>query len=61
MYDVDGTGKVNLNELLDGLGVLGGTMSKEDITAIFHALDTDQSGEINGDEFIEFYCEYVRD
>jgi len=53
-FDTDGSGSVDEKELRRAMRVLGFEMSKETIREMIADLDTDNSGEIEFDEFLEF-------
>ena len=51
--DKNGDGLLSLEELLEGYNkVFGLSMSKEQVAAIFHQIDTDGSGTIDYSEFV---------
>lgn len=61
MFDVDGTGKISLDELKLVVGSITrvedgqGQISPSDIEALFEAMDTKKTGDIDFEEFKQFY------
>lgn len=61
MFDIDGTGKISLDELKLVVSSIsrvedGQTpISPSDIQALFEAMDTKKTGDIDFDEFKQFY------
>ena len=64
MFDIDGTGKISLDELHTVVRSITAGVSEEksnrpvnsiDVEAMFHAIDTKKTGYIDFDEFKEFY------
>jgi Ca2+-binding EF-hand superfamily protein len=58
MFDIDGTGKISLDELklvVNSITRVEGPISPHDIQALFEVMDTKKTGDIDFDEFKQFY------
>ena len=55
LYDIDNSGFIDLRELRDLLEKLGESLSDEEMIQAFSELDSDQSGEIEFSEFVEWF------
>mmetsp|Transcript_117163 Transcript_117163/g.303981 ORF Transcript_117163/g.303981 Transcript_117163/m.303981 type:complete len:737 (+) Transcript_117163:146-2356(+) len=53
MLDVDGSGKLDVQEVHSGLNIMQRPVSQEQVSKLFRKLDTDGSGEVDFSEFVE--------
>ena len=54
-FDVDGSGRIDLDELYYGLRSVGLRLSIPEVKAVMQELDNDGNGEIDMDEFTTFF------
>ena len=47
MFDVDGSGMINAEELRTTMNTLGNTLSKEEVNQMIRTADQDGDGQIN--------------
>ena len=56
-FDLDGSGRITLDEFEQLMGRLGANFSDEELRTLVVALDTDKTGGVDRDEFLQWYAD----
>jgi Ca2+-binding EF-hand superfamily protein len=54
-FDVDNSGKINVDEIKHVLTLLGDIMSEEEVDKFFNSVEIDKNGYLNYRDFIHFW------
>ena len=54
-FDIDNSGKINVNEIKHVLTFLGDIMTKDEVNKFFKSVDIDKNGYLDYKEFINFW------
>ena len=60
MFDKDGSGSIDVNELKDAMKALGVFLRKNEALAIMNNIDKDGSGNIDEEEFLALMAEQIQ-
>lgn len=60
-FDIDGSGSITIDEFEQLMTKLGANLTREQLQHMVDRLDTDKSGGVDKDEFIQWYADRARD
>jgi len=60
-FDMDGSGSISLDEFTKLMSRLGANLTEEEIRTMMESLDTDKSGGVDREEFIQWYADHSHD